>query len=109
MASALLLGICNNPSNNIFNVKAVSSIKVEVVTSTAGLDGLVASCEGGLTVAGALLGDKPVLVGVNAGNGSVVRLEGGMVIVAGRSPKELIQEVESVQEVRSEGGNVCVF
>jgi len=90
MASALLLGIYNNPSNNIFNVKAVSSIKVEVVTSTAGLDGLVATCEGGLTLAGALLGNKP----------------GGVVIVSGRSTKELVQEVEGVQEVRIV---LCVF
>ena len=70
--------------------------------------GLVASCEGGLTLAGALLGNSPVLVGVNQCSGAVVRLEGGVVIVSGRSLKDLLQEVKEVLEVRERVYFVCV-
>ena len=107
LASALLLGISNDPTRNIFNAKALSGTKVTVVMAAGTEAGLVASCEGGLTLAGALLGNSPVLVGVNQCSGAVVRLEGGVVIVSGRSLKDLLQEVKEVQEVR-ERVYVCV-
>ena len=99
MSSALLLGLCNSSNRNLFNAKALSSIKVDMVTTTCLSDSLKVECQGGLCLAGALLGKTPVLISINNHVGALIKLDGPIVVVIGRSVKDLINELGGVTEV----------
>ena len=98
LTSALLVGCLDNA--NLVNAKSLGrAAGVEVkVCLREGVEGVAASCEG-VKVCGTVLGNSPILTGINNVTFNLVSLSGTMVVTKATALGDLIKALPPVNTV----------
>ena len=105
LSSAVLIGCSKSTDINLINAKALSSAKVNVVTNSNECSCIQVGCEGGVHLTGMVLGPVPVLKAVNGMECGPTGLSGSIILLKGKSVKEVIQSVDGILQVRGQFNN----